>query len=154
MFNGYFHYLEPVRYARAVATVPRFPNGDLLLVRLRRAPAVGSSIEFPRGGVEPCEDLDVAVTRELSEETGYTLSREAARHIGRVVPDSATINGLMDVFEVEIPQDAVQGAFDEQEIELPMRVSEAQFLDMVKRGDIVDGITLSSWALAQVVRQG
>lgn len=49
MFNGYFHYLDNVRFGNAVATVPMFENGDLLMVRLRRAPEIGYSLEFPRG---------------------------------------------------------------------------------------------------------
>lgn len=148
MFNGYFHYLDPVRYGKGVATVPVFPNGDLLMVRLRRAPAIGFSIEFPRGGVDKDESLSTAAVRELSEETGYAVPESAATHIGRIGPDTATINGLTDVFLVQVPDTALPGVFDTEEIEQPLRVSLADFERMLQTGAIVDGISLASWALA------
>lgn len=148
MFNGYFHYLDPVKYSKGVATVPVFPNGDLLMVRLRRAPAVGFSIEFPRGGVDPAETLESAAVREVAEETGYAVPEGAAVHLGRIGPDTATLNTLTDVFLVPIPEATKAGAFDAEEIEQPMRVSRAQFEQMLRAGEVVDGISLASWALA------
>lgn len=149
MFNGYFHYLDAVKYARGAVVVPRFANGDVLLVRLRRAPAIGMSLEFPRGGLEPDEAADVGACRELREESGYDVPAGNAVLVGSVAPDTATINGINPVFMVTIPDDAVQGAFDVEEIDLPMRVSERAFRAMICAGEIVDGMTLAAWTLVQ-----
>lgn len=154
MFNGYFHYLDAVRYGQGVATVPVFENGDLLLVRLRRAPAIGFSLEFPRGGVDQGESTITAAARELSEETGYSVGPEQVRFLGRIGADTATLNSLMDVYQVIIPDSVFQGAYDTEEIDLPMRVTRAQFENMVRAGEIVDGITLASWTLACLAPPG
>ena len=144
MFNGYFHYLDPVRFAHGVATVPSFPNGDLLMVCLRRAPAIGMTYEFPRGGVEPGEPLQEAAARELSEETGYAVLSGCVRELGKVAPDTATINSMLSVFAVDLNETAPRAAFDTNEIEEVIRISRTQFKAMVLDGLIVDGITLAS----------
>lgn len=69
--------------------------------------------------------------------------------VGTVAPDTATINAINPVFVVNIPDDAVQGAFDVDEIDLPMRVSERAFRAMIVAGEIVDGMTLAAWTLVQ-----
>jgi len=146
-FNGFYHYLEAVKYGRGVVMVPRFNNGDLLLVCLRRAPAIGFSIEFPRGGVDPDEALEVAAQREVAEETGYAVPLTSVHFLGRMAADSATINGLSDAYRVDIPDTVIQGAFDAEEIERPIRVSESQFKEMVRSGEITCGLTLAAYAL-------
>ncbi|KWU19128.1 NUDIX hydrolase [Burkholderia cenocepacia] len=123
-FNGRFHYLDAVKYARGVAIVPRFKNGDLLLVQLRRARAIGLSREIPRGGSDAGETVQQGPVRELLEETGYTVEQEPLRFLGRLGADTATLNGLMEVYLVEITDDAVAGEFDTEEIEKPVRMSE------------------------------
>lgn len=147
MFNGYYHYLDNVRFGKAVATIPVFENGDLLMVRLRRAPNIGFSLEFPRGGVEINESLEQAVVRELSEETGYTILEEKVKCLGKVGPDTATINATIDVYQVMIDNNVLQGSYDTEEIELPIRISLKEFKEKVKSGEIVDAITLASYAL-------
>lgn len=149
MFNGYFHYLDAVRYGRGAVMVPRFENGDLLLVRLQRAPAIGMSIEFPRGGVDVSETEAHAAVRELREETGFDVALGAVIPLGKIAPDTATINGFSEAFLVNIPMNALQGAFDAVEIERPMRVTQQEFGEMVARGDIIDAMTLGAWTQAQ-----
>lgn len=148
MFNGYYHYLDAVRFGRGVATVPVFENGDLLLVRLRRAPAIGFSVEFPRGGVDADEGYAQAAARELAEETGFHVEAPQLQRLGKLGADTATINGTMEVYRVTIPDSAFQGTYDTEEIDVPMRVSRAQFEEMVREGVIVDGITLAAWTLS------
>jgi 8-oxo-dGTP pyrophosphatase MutT (NUDIX family) len=146
-FNGYYHYLEGNTYARGVVMVPWFSNGDLLLVRLRRAPAIGFSVEFPRGGVSPEETLIGAAARELSEETGFTVSEECVHFLGKLGPDTATLNGLSDVFSVQIPDSSLQGNYDTEEIDKPFRVSQKTWIQMICDGTIVDGQSLAAWAM-------
>lgn len=147
MFNGYFHYLDPIRYGRGVITVPRFANGDLILVRLRRAPALGFALEFPRGGVEEGESLEDGAARELLEETGYSADLADVRCIGKVAADSATLNGATPVYWVPLQEGRAPGAFDTEEIDSVLRVSQAQFEEMVRQGEIFDGQTLAAWCL-------
>lgn len=54
--------------------VPRFPNGDLLMVRQYRYPIQRHTWEFPMGIVRGVSMAKAART-ELKEETGYTARR-------------------------------------------------------------------------------
>jgi ADP-ribose pyrophosphatase len=150
MFNGRFHYLDAVKYGRGVVIVPRFANGDLLLVQLRRAPAIGLSWEFPRGGLDEGETVQQGAARELLEETGYAVEPESLRFLGRVGPDTATINGLMDVYQVDIADNVAAGTFDTEEIERPVRMCEQEFAGHVIGGDIVDGMSLAAYTLLKL----
>jgi ADP-ribose pyrophosphatase len=63
---------EYIRHPGAVAVVPLFDDGTLLLERQFRYPHGRDFIEVPAGKLEPGEpQLDTA-KRELLEETGYT----------------------------------------------------------------------------------
>lgn len=147
MFNGEYHYLERLKFPRSAVVVPRFANGDLLLVKLKRAPAIGLSWEFPRGGLEHGESPADGGLRELEEETGYRIDPFGVFHLGRLAPDTATLNSTADVLLVDIPDDARPGAFDTKEIVEPLRVPEREFRDHILSGDIVDGQTIAAYAL-------
>jgi 8-oxo-dGTP pyrophosphatase MutT (NUDIX family) len=147
MFNGQFHYLDGLRYPRSVIVIPRFSNGDLLLVKLSRAPAIGLSWEFPRGGLDGDEGVIEGALRELAEETGYKLTSADVRHLGRLAPDSATINAITDVVRVDIPDTAEQGDFDTVAIIAPTRVPEREFRHHIQCADIVDGQTIGAYTL-------
>lgn len=148
MFNGYFHYLDSIKFHSSIAMVPMFENGDLLMVRLRRAPAIGFSLEFPRGGVDLNETTAQATIRELSEETGYKVNFSNISYLGKIGPDTATINTLTEVFKVIIPDDVYQSDYNDEAIDFPIRISVEEFKNKVRNGEIVDGITLASWALS------
>jgi ADP-ribose pyrophosphatase len=63
---------EYIRHPGAVAIVPLFEDGRILLERQYRYPSAREFIEVPAGKLEPGEPhLDTA-KRELLEETGYT----------------------------------------------------------------------------------
>lgn len=65
---------EYIRHPGAVAVVPLFDDGSLLLERQFRYPHAREFIEIPAGKLEPGEPpLDTA-RRELLEETGYTAA--------------------------------------------------------------------------------
>ena len=147
MFNGEAHYLESLKCEHAVVIIPRFTNGDLLLVKLTRAPAIGLSWEFPRGGLEKGESANQGATRELCEDTGYQVAQKQVRHLGRIAPDTATINSVLDVVLVDMPDDAAQAASDTHEKASTLRVPEHEFRHHVVCGDIVDGLTIGAYGL-------
>lgn len=149
-FNGYFHYLDALKFSGAVVTVPRFSNGDLLLVRLRRTPVVGFSLEFPRGALESGEAPAAAARRELGEETGYDIPASAIQHLGKTAPESGTLNMLWDVYSVDIPDDVIAGTYDTEEIDRPIRVTEKEFRSMVKNGEITCATTVAAYTLLKL----
>ncbi len=65
---------EFIRHPGAVAILPLFDDGSVLLERQFRYPLDQVFIEFPAGKIDPGEDHLACAKRELQEETGYTAT--------------------------------------------------------------------------------
>jgi ADP-ribose pyrophosphatase len=65
---------EYLRHPGAVAVVPLFDDGRVLLERQYRYPQGREFIEIPAGKCEPGEPLLQTAQRELLEETGYAAA--------------------------------------------------------------------------------
>jgi ADP-ribose pyrophosphatase len=63
---------EYIKHPGAVAVLPLFDDGTVLLERQFRYPLDRAFIEFPAGKIDPGEDPLDCAKRELREETGYT----------------------------------------------------------------------------------
>ena len=63
---------EYIRHPGAVAIVPLFDDGSVLLERQFRYPHRREFIEVPAGKIDPGETHLATAKRELLEETGYT----------------------------------------------------------------------------------
>jgi ADP-ribose pyrophosphatase len=66
---------EIVEHSACIAVVAQDDNGDILLVRQYRKAIEKELLEIPAGGIDPGEDPDTAVKRELQEEIGYLPGR-------------------------------------------------------------------------------
>ncbi|WP_434450517.1 NUDIX hydrolase [Lentzea sp. E54] len=84
------------RTTRCVGAIVHDSNGRLLLVRRANPPGEGMW-SIPGGRVEPDETDETAVTRELAEETG--LSVTVGRLVGMV--ERAAPNGVFEIFDYE-----------------------------------------------------
>ena len=62
---------EIVEHVECIAVVPVDLQGDIILVRQYRKAVEKYLLEIPAGGINPGEDPDTAVKRELQEEIGY-----------------------------------------------------------------------------------
>ncbi len=69
---------EIVEHSDCVAIVAVDRDGNVLLVKQYRTPAGKELLEIPAGGIDPGEDAETAVRRELQEEIGY-LPRQLKR---------------------------------------------------------------------------
>ena len=63
---------EIAEHSESVCMVPLDEQGNVLMVRQFRKPTEADLLEVPAGGVEPGEDPEAAVLRELQEEIGFT----------------------------------------------------------------------------------
>ena len=63
---------EIVEHPDCVAIVPVDAQGNVLLVRQYRHATGKELLEIPAGGIDPGEDPETAVRREMSEETGFS----------------------------------------------------------------------------------
>jgi ADP-ribose pyrophosphatase len=62
---------ECIRHPGGALAVPVTPDGKLVLLRQYRFALQGRILEFPAGTVEPHEDPEATIKREIEEETGY-----------------------------------------------------------------------------------
>jgi ADP-ribose pyrophosphatase len=62
---------EIVEHTDCVAIIPITKNGNILLVNQFRKPVGKELLEIPAGGIDPGEDPESAVRRELCEEVGF-----------------------------------------------------------------------------------
>jgi ADP-ribose pyrophosphatase len=62
---------EIIEHNECIAVIPVDKNGEILLVRQYRKAIEKELLEIPAGGIDPGEDPETAVKRELQEEIGY-----------------------------------------------------------------------------------
>ena len=87
---------EYIRHSGAVAIVPIFDDGRILLERQFRYPHRREFIEIPAGKVEPGEPRLETAKRELLEETGYTA--QDWKRIGVIHPSIAYSDEGIEIF--------------------------------------------------------
>ena len=66
---------EIVEHADCIAVVVVDDDNNVLLVKQFRKPVEKELLEIPAGGIDPGEDTETAVCRELREEIGYLPQR-------------------------------------------------------------------------------
>jgi ADP-ribose pyrophosphatase len=71
MPDGHQTTREIVEHDPVIAVVPIDEKNNVLLVNQFREPVEKELLEIPAGGVDPGEDIETAVKREMQEETGY-----------------------------------------------------------------------------------
>ena len=68
-----WEYAEHLISGESVAALALTPADEVVLIEQRRTPVDRVVLELPAGIVDPGETPEVAVVRELLEETGYTV---------------------------------------------------------------------------------
>lgn len=127
--------------------VPVLNDGRLVLVRQYRYLQDRESIEFPCGQLLPEEAPSEGGKRELLEETGYE-AKDLIK-IGNfesckgLVKDESHIYLGMDLKQVALPQEEETGDIEV----IYRRIDEME--QMISSGEIWDGQTLATWALAR-----
>ena len=73
LFDGSTRTFEKLKRHDSGFVIPVLPNGNLLITEDTQ-PGRDTVLTFPGGQIEPGEDAEVGVRRELLEETGYAPS--------------------------------------------------------------------------------
>lgn len=135
--NGKEASREYIRHPGAVAVIPLFEDGSILLERQFRYPNARDFIEIPAGKIDPGESRLETARRELLEETGYAaneLIRLGAIHVAVSYTDEA-----VEIYVARgLTQSAGVAKLDEEEFLETFKVPFDQALAMVRDGRITD----------------
>jgi ADP-ribose pyrophosphatase len=144
--NGRRTRLHIVDHPGAVAVVPVFPNGDVLLLSQFRLAAGGEILEIPAGTREPGEAPRRTAQRELAEETGHRAGRLTKLAEFFTAPGFCT-----ELMTVYLGRDLVpaRAEGDPDEVLRPRRTPFRAALRMIERGLIRDAKTIAGLYLAE-----
>lgn len=81
----------------AVAIIPVYDNGDILMIKEYRYPVNDYVWAFPAGLIDPGEDYEMAAIRELKEETGIKVKRIIHSYTGGYSSEGMTDEKLATV---------------------------------------------------------
>jgi 8-oxo-dGTP pyrophosphatase MutT (NUDIX family) len=125
----------------AVAVVPVGDDGRILLIEHYRFITGTTGWEIPAGGIDPAEDVEAAVARELLEETGHAAT--TLRCLGQYHPS----NGLSNqVFHVYVGNGVVPRAeiSDTNEVVWAAWFTAGEVREMLSANAIRDGLSMTS----------
>jgi len=132
---------EYIRHPGAVAIVPVFDDGRVLLERQFRYPHRRVFIELPAGKLEPGEPhLDTA-KRELLEETGYTAAEWT--RLGVIHTAIAYTDEAIEMFLARKLQHEGKAKLDAGEFVETMSVPFGEAIEMVRDGRITDAKSIA-----------
>ncbi|MDQ7842916.1 MAG: NUDIX hydrolase [Armatimonadota bacterium] len=136
---------EIVEHRGAVAAVPLLPDGSVLLVRQHREAAGGSLLEIPAGTVEPGEDPETALQRELAEEIGMRAGR--LTRLTSFLPSPGFLTEVVHVYLArDLAPDRRQAEEEDLEVvRLPLERARA----MVASGEIRDAKSVIGLLLSE-----
>ena len=130
---------EVVLHNGAVAVLPLFPNGEVLVEEQYRYAHGQILLEIPAGKLDSAdEDPLAAAHRELAEETGYRAERMIC--LGQYIPSPAILGERIWLYLATGLSEG-EPSLDEDEFLTVRRIPLATLLDAVLRGEIPDGKT-------------
>lgn len=132
---------EYIRHPGAVAVVPLFDDGRVLLERQFRYPHAREFIEVPAGKLEPGEPHLATAQRELLEETGYTAAEWM--RLGVIHTAIAYTDESIELFLAK-KLTHVGAKLDQGEFIETLIVDFREALQMVRDGRITDAKTVAA----------
>lgn len=118
-------------------------NNEIVLVKQYRHAAGVVCAEIP-GGCIDAEDAspEEAIRREFIEETGYTF--EAVEYLGRTSPNPSTNSNWMHMFLLTGGTLTHPQSFDENEEIEVLLVSMPEFVEMVRKNEIIQAMHMTT----------
>ncbi len=122
--------------------LPVLESGELVMIKQFRYLMGRTSLELPAGGIKRGMTPLATAQQELREEAGFVAERW--EEIGRFAPCNGLSNELCHVFlATDLQQTAVEPESTE-EMEV-LHVSVASVTEMIRAGEVWDGMTLASF---------
>ena len=147
--NGHKTQHEVIRHPGAVCVIALDDQGRVLIVRQYRTALERVTIEVPAGKIDPGEDPEDAVRRELAEETGY-----AAGQIRRLASIAVAVGYSDEIIHLYLATDLMPGSAhpDDDEFVVAEWVSVESLIDSVLDGRIEDSKTVIAALICDALR--
>ncbi|MCL2451514.1 NUDIX hydrolase [Candidatus Saccharibacteria bacterium] len=123
-------------------------DGKFLMVRQYRFPTDKYSWEFPMGGIEKGESPEVAMERELKEETGVEADLELT---GTFFPVAGLSPIKNYVFHGRATKEKITDRFVDEIVEIKW-FSLDEIDEMILSGEITEGWTIGSLGLLRIAQ--
>ena len=136
---------DVVVHPDCVCGIARMPNGHIALVRQYRHPVGGYLWELPAGKIDPGESPRQAFERELAEECG--LGCDSVTEACSFFTSPGILTERMHLFVADGCHEGA-GKVNPGEIARWKAVPLEEALEMIARGDIVDGKSIVGIAYA------
>jgi len=141
--KGEYHYVHTLG---STMVIPITVENKFLLVNQYRYLNQKESLEFPCGSVEPGLSEEENALKELREESGYSAGQLV--RIGEFSPYTGASDEMCRVFAgIDLYKSPLPGDDTEEFVIVEKSFNEIE--DLIGRNLIWDGLTLSSWLLAQ-----
>ena len=135
---------EIVEHSDCVAIVAVGADDNVLLVKQFRKPVEKELLEIPAGCIEPGEEAEAAVIREMREETGYRP--EKIERLGGFYTSPGYCTEYLYLYlAYDLVPDGLQ-AEDTDGIKL-MRVSQSRVEELINSGAICDAKSIAGLLL-------
>ncbi len=131
---------EIVEHAECIAVVAIDNEDNILLVKQFRKPVEKELLEIPAGGIDPGEDPETAVRREMREETGY-LPRKL-ESLGGFYSAPGYCTEYLHLYLASDLTPSRLTAEDTESIEL-VRVPVSQIMSLINSGSICDAKSIA-----------
>ncbi len=140
MLDGRETTREIIEHSEAMAAIPIDTAGNILLVEQFRHAVGKALLEVPAGGIEPGENTEDAVRRELREEIGY-LPGKVTRLCGFYSAPGFCTEYLHLYLATDLTPSPLH-AEDTDSIQV-VRVTVEQIYDLIASGSICDAKTIA-----------
>jgi ADP-ribose pyrophosphatase len=141
--EGEYHF---VHVKGSSMVIPVLDDGRILMVNQYRYLADRESLEFPCGSVKDSSTFEATAAQELAEEAG--LKAGLMRRVGEFNPYNGVTDEMCRVYVARSFTETHVGRDETEEFE-KISLTPAELDDRIRSGEIWDGMTLASWAIAR-----
>ncbi len=148
--NGKETIREIVRHKGACAVLATTENDEIILIQQYRKSLDKVIYEVPAGGIESGEDLAVCAMRELEEETAYRPKDDSVIYLAGLCTTPGFSDEMIHIFYAKnVVKTSEKRDCDEDEFIEVLLLSEAEVLEWISTGKIIDAKTVCAFFLYQ-----
>jgi ADP-ribose pyrophosphatase len=136
---------ELIRHPGAIAVLARVPDGRYVFVRQFRKAVEADFLEVVAGTLDPGEDREACVARELREETGHQALEIVS--LGSVVPTPGYCDEAIHVFYARADAEPGEQDPDEDEALDVVYLTGEEVEAVIRDGTLRDAKSLATWLL-------